>query len=437
VVSGTLVASNTAGAARGDIVQVGSDITMPQISTSVDITARTNAATGYDFVSTGICKDSNNFIVAAHDRIASSLSVQVKISGTATFNASITLSLTPTFKLGLSIIGNIACIYTDTGNGWVYQTGYDFTAKINLKSATLTGWKPCFGYASNSNSSITLDNFAAGRFGGFGFRDFTMVTNEDGTPYISGGLAYFTAALNDGLGTGSQGVMSLNLSGYAVTQVGTLMVGRGGAIQNDGAMHLVRKSDGTFRITSTTWGNGFGNAIDIWYGTSSSNLLSGSFVLSSLAKLTLPGQSSGYAAYDPFLVLDGSTWRLAYTLCENTSFSGNLFYPAMAHSTDLATWTLDAVDSRSRPFEGTKICSFRGSLFVTSGTSGQVRLYDKFLNWRGYVNVTTDGLGNTYPHAMIFQTSSKTVMLTFDGTKPSGITASGTWGKMIIHEAAL
>jgi hypothetical protein len=437
VVSGTLVATNSSGAARSDTVQVGADITMPQLAVSVDITARTNAATGYDFVTCGIAKDANNMIVATYERIANSITMQLIIGGTQTFNAAVTpTAMTAPFSMGFSLIGNVACVYTNTGSGWTFRTSYDFTAKLNLKAAALTGWKACFGYASNSNSSITLDNFTAGRFGGFGFRDFSVVTNENGTPYISSGLAYFTAAMNDGSGVGSQGLLSLDLSSYAVTQIGVLMLSRAGSIQNDGAMHVIRKSDGTFRICAATWGNPGGGAIDIWYGTSSAALLGGgSFVLASFTKLTLPGQAAGYAAYDPFLILDGSTWRLAFTLSESLAFTGNPFYSAAATSPDLATWTLDNIDSRNRPYEGTKFCMVGGVPYITSGSIGTVRCYDKHLNFRGFLNVTTDGGGNTYPHAMVFETGSKTVLLTSDGTKPAGVTAANTWGQMIIHEA--
>lgn len=434
-VSGSLTLQNTSGAARTDMVQTGDSLTLPQFAAEVSVTSRT-ASTGYDFVEVGLLKDANNFIMVAHENGANQLSIRVKISGSETAYLNLSLSLTAPFKLGISILGNSVCAYTDTGAGWTYRGQQDISAKIQMRTANLAGWKTAVLSAAGNNCTHVYDNLKSGLLGGFGWRDFTIVTNEDGTPYINSGLAYFTAACNDGFGEGYQGLWSIDLSTYACTYISAIMMTRAGSVYNDGALHLIRYSDTSWKCLWTTWGNGFGNAIDTWYAaTTDPYLTPGAYTITGGTKLTLPYQNAGHAAYDAMLRKDGSTWKLAYTVSTSTSFTGNPFYPAVASSTDLATWTGVATNPSDRPFEGSKWVKAGGAFYITSGGVFTVRCYDEQLNFRGLLQATTDGGTVTYPHAMIFWTGSKHLMLTWNQNRPAVSPSVGLWGEMVIHEA--
>lgn len=432
--SGVLTIGNNAGAARTDMVQFGSSLNVPLFAAQVDITARTASST-YDFCEVGILKDSSNFIMVAHEKVANLLSIRVKISGSETAYLSLSLSLNAPFKLGISIVCNRVCAYTDTGSGWVYRGAQDISSKINMKSSSLSGWKPALLTAMSNNGSVSFDNFLAGTLGGFGWRDFTMVTNEDGSPYIESGLAYFTAACNDGYGDGYQGVFSLDLSTYAATQISALLASRSGSVQNDGAFHLIRYSASSWKVLWTTWGNGFGGAIDTWLASDTQSLLTaGVYTISGGSKLTLPYQGSG-AAYDAMLRKEGSTWKLTYAVSTSTSFTGDPFFPCMAHSSDLSTWTGIASCPSDRPYEGTKWVVLNGGYYVAAGGANVARLYDSELNFRGFIHASFDGGTVTFPHPMIFETESKIVMLTWNQNLPSVSPTAGKWGEMVVHEA--
>lgn len=436
VSGGQATIANGTAAGRNDIIVTGSDLAMPQIAVQIDVVSRSGTPAGFDNIGVGISKDANNFVWASYDRIGGQARIQLKISGVNTFNASVARTLTAPYKLALSLVANSACMWVDTGSGFEFVTGYSIpTGTINFKTASLTGWKAGWTVATPNNSTWVFDNLKAGAFGGFGFRDFSIVTNEDGSPYLSGSVAYFSATCADGLGQGHQGVFSIDTSTYAVTQVGALMVSRGGGKEPDVAGHLIRNGASSFRYTVATWGNGFGGVLDTHSGAVASNLLSGQYLVSGLTKLTLPDQASGYGAYDAMLAKDGAMWRLAYSVTENTSFTGSPFWLATATSPDLTTWTASGNDRSTKPYEGAKWVKFGSDYYALAGSSNSARVYDASANFRGYLQATFDGGSLTQPHPAIFDAGDKWMMLTFNQVKPTGVTASFTWGQLVVHEA--
>lgn len=446
VTGGQLVLTNSAGAARNDIISEGSDLTMPQVFVQIDVVTRSGSPTGYDNIGVGIVKDSNNFVFAAVDRIAGTCLIQVKIGGANTFNSSVSRALgSGPYKLGFSLIANSACMYVDAGSGWEYVTGYAIpTGTINFKSTSLTDWRAGFIQATSGaggTASWTFDNFKSGRFGGIGIRDMSLVTNEDGTTYVEGTspkYVYLCASLSDGLGISSQGVVKMSLTDYSVTVTSIIMISRSSVKYPDLAGHIIYYGNGDRRICIATWGNGFGGVIDIWHALiTGSDILNGSYLLTTLAKLNVP-QPASYGAYDPFLVKDGSTWRLAYSLTSDTNFTGSPFYAASASSSDLSTWTDSGNDRSSKPYEGTKFVDFLGTLYILAGGATRGLVYDKYCNARGQIQATFDGGTRTQPHPMMFEVpdEDRFLLVTFDQEKTmTGVTASFTWGRFIVQEA--
>ena len=446
VTGGQLVLTNSAGAARNDVISEGSDLTIPQVFVQIDVVTRSGTPTGYDNIGVGIVKDSNNFVFAALDRIAGTCRIQLKIGGSNTFNSSVSKALgSGPYKIGFSLVANSACMYVDTGSGWEYVTGYAIpTGTINFKSTSLTDWRAGFTQATSGaggTASWTYDNFKSGRFGGVGIRDFSLVTNEDGSTYVEGTspkYVYLCASLADGLGASSQGVVKMSLSDYSIAVTAIIMIERSGSKYNDLAGHIIYYGNGDRRITIPTWGNGFGGVIDLWGALiTGADILNGSHLLTTLAKLNVP-QPASYGAYDPFLIKDESTWRMAYSLTTATSFAGSPFYAASASSSDLSTWTATGDDRTTRPYEGTKFIDFLGSYYILAGGPSRSVVYDKYCNYRGQIQATFDGGTSTQPHPMMFEVpdEDRFLMVTFDQEKVmTGVTATFTWGRFIVQEA--
>lgn len=189
-----------------------------------------------------------------------------------------------------------------------------------------------------------------------------------------------------------------------------------------------------------TWGNGFGGSIQTLHALfTTGDVLSGVNVVSMTA-ITLPGQGGGTpGAYDAMMVWDsvGGKWIVTYTITDDTSFVGNPFYPAVATSTDMASFTLVAKDSSNPGYEGTKLCSLGGSYYITAGgpagDGNSAKLYSTSLSQLGLVNVGLSGGADTQPHAMIFDYSGGMRMISFDNSRFGS--SPFTWGHLRTYAA--
>jgi hypothetical protein len=437
IAGGTLSVVNSTTSARNDILVTGDDITLPQLCVSADVIGKTSVAATYDNFGVGIAKDASNFIFASVDKKANIVRVQVKISGVNTFGSSAAYSIPASFKLALSIIGNYATVWLASGTTLVPITSYDFSSKINLRTAALTGWKPALSVASSGSASTwVIDNLKAGAYGTVGMRDQTFVTTDDGTPYIDGNTCYLMATGNDAAGNSTCGLYAFDLESYEVSCCATYMFERSGVKYSDVAGHII-KADGYYRVLISSWGNGFGNDLSVYYTTTTAELLSGQHLITGLTKLTLPYQTSGKCAYDPMMYWSGSEWRMAYIVCDNLTFAGSPFYPALATSTDLSTWTGVANDSANKIYEGAKIVKTPAGYYITAGSATNARLYDENLSFVGDVQAAFSGGSSTQPHALILYRGSKYVLVTFNDQKPPGITSAWTWGQLIVQDGAI
>lgn len=420
---------------RNNIVKTGPDVGQPQAFVSMDLSARSGSPSSYDVVGVGIVRDANNFIWASRDRLSGECRFQIKIGGGNGFHAGVYPSLPETFTLGLSIVGNKLGLWTDTGSGWVLQSTFDCASRIDLKIADLTGWKSGFMLASSGNSTWAFDNLKIGRFGAVGLRDMTLVTLEDGTPYVESGKVYFTATAAAGYDSYC-GVFTLDLTTYAVAQTGVLQINRGGVIQNDVAAHIIRYGATDYRMVISTWGNGFGGSLSFLHKLLSGvDLLHGSHVVGGMTALALPGGGAG--VYDPMLVKVGSTWHLAYTITNDLWFAGSPFYAALATSPDLATWTLVGKDDTHTGYEATKIVK-AGTAYhvVASGPAGVgtgTRVFDLSMAYQGALNATFYGGTDTQPHPMAFAVGSTWYLLTYDNYRFNGL--GFTWGRPMVYTA--
>lgn len=436
-VSGGVATVSHGSGAKNNIIVTGADIGQPQFCAAIDVVTRSGSATGYDNIGVGVCKDANNFIFASFDRYNVTARIQVKIGGVNNFYANRTIGFNVPYKIALSIVGNTAVMWADTGAGWEYITSYNFQSNINFKTTSLAGWRPAFTVASPGDATWVFDNFKAGRFGAVGMRDHTIVTSEDGAPYIDSGKVYFTATAAypvGGVETSYLGVFTANLSSYEIQQTGLIQVNRGSTIHNDHAAHIVRNSNTDMRLLVSTWGNGFGGSLQILHKQFSSNLLSGASVVSGMTQLSL----TGVGCYDPMLVKIGSTWNLAYSITDNTSFTGNPFYAALATSSDLVSWGLVASDSANKGYEGAKIIKDEGGYKIAvggpAGSGNSSRVYDMGLSYLGPLSAVFSGGSDTQPHPMAFSYGSDWYMLTFNSNRYTPTNAVFSWGNTVIHK---
>ena len=438
----TSVASNkytiTHVGAKNDIVVKNTiSFSAPVAWVEATIAVTNTGATGHDSGGVGIVKDANNLIFSSMDRLNSIVRVQIKIGGVSYFLGSIVQTWGTSFKLALSLVANSACVWIDTGSGWTYKLGADVSGYYDFRTTgNLTGWNPGFILANGGgNSTWDFSAFKAGSFGGVGMRDQTLVTDEYAAPYFpAADSILFSATIADPRGTAYCGVFTFNLTTYALAQVSAILVSRGGKTYNDLSAHIIRYAGGNRRMLISTWGNGFGGSIQTLHELfTTGDVLSGVNVVTMTA-ITLPGQTGASpGAYDAMMAWDGSQWLIAYTLTDDTSFSGNPFYPALATSAAMSSFSLVAKDSTTgRGYEGTKLINDSGVFYVLAGgpagTGNASRAYDSAMSFIGSLDATFAGGADTQPHPMMFAHGGGRKILTFDNSRFGG--GGFTWGHL-------
>ncbi len=427
------------------LAETSSTYSMPQAFVEINVASITGSPTSYNNGGVGICKDNNNFLWASIDVLNNAARIQIKVAGTSTILASVAYSFPASFKLGMSLIGNSACLWINAGAGWTYITGASVSAYYNfITSGNLTGWTAGFAVA-NGGGSTTWDitEFKSGRYGTVHMRDMTIVTNKNGTPYLNNNTVYFTATCSDPLGTSYCGCFNMNLGTLAIAQQSAIMVNRNGGIYNDASCHILWSAGGVRQVVIATWGNGSNGALHNLYAEyTAQDPMIGTQVLSNMTQLLLP-QASGVnpGDYDAMLVYDASAslWVIGYVQVSNTSFSGNPFWAACATSPDLNTWTLVGADTTHNGYEGAKLTYAFGTYWLAvggpAGSGNSSRVYSPFtMQYLGSLDAIFNGGTLTQPHPMTFQVGSIMYLMTFDDTKYG--TNSFTWGNTIIEQGA-
>lgn len=437
VAGGKLSVGSATTGDKNLLVVEGSALIMPQAFYSIDVDSQPKSG-GYNVVGIGAVKDANNWMFAEYDSPNNELRLEYRFNGSGSFVGGISLNISGPYSLGLSFVGNSVVVYTKTASDADWVVRIRESNPFGLKTRDLQNYKPGLIFATNGAVTNTLDNWKAGRFGSYGIRDITIVTDEVGAAQVDSGKVYATATLNDPSGAGYCGVVTVDLSTFSVAIVGVIMVDRGGARQNDVAAHLIHYPDNSSRLCISSWGNGFGGSIQILHKLDAADLRTGAHLVSGMTQLVMPNVVDGDdGAYDPYLVRQDTGWALAYSFTERTDFAGSPFYPCLATSTDLAAWTLVGAPSADRPYEGTKILRYQdGTYSVLAGGPSAYRAYSSTMAFLGNISAPIDGQGVTQPHPMVFGDGSYFYMLTFNGTKPAGISAAFTWGQLVISRAA-
>jgi hypothetical protein len=444
VTGGAGVITNT-GTQNTIVQQNATSLPIPQcwVQATVDVSS---SATGYDNGGVGLVKDQNNFLFASVDRLAGVIRIQIKIAGASTFVDSISQVIPNSFKIALSLIGNSACAYLDTGSGFQFLSSAQVAAYYDFTTVgSLSGWKPGYTLANGGgNSAWRYTNFLEGRFGGVGIRDCRLVTNEDLTPHMPTSTSVlFTASLSDPTGASSTGVLSLDLSTYAVTQVSTIMVTRGGHIVPDVSAHIVYYPNGDRRMLMSTWANGFGGEIQVQYAFIASgggDILDGSWAVP-MTTIALPGQTGARpGAYDAMMTYDSTNgrWIIGYVLTTDTTFAGSPFFAAACTTTDFETFSLIGSDVRREGYEGACLARVAGAIYLLvggpAGAATSSAVYEaETMAYQGSLNLEFNGGSVTQPWPMLFPFGDEQVVITFDDTKYSS--RDFTWGDLQVWTA--
>jgi hypothetical protein len=233
----------------------------------------------------------------------------------------------------------------------------------------------------------------------------------------------------------------MDLTNYAVTQTGAIMVDRASGIMNDAAGQIIFYTNGSRRLLVSTWGNATSGApavVEILETLlTGTELLSGTHVVSGMTALSLPppgGANPG--VYDPFLIFDSKLNRWLIAFCSDQDVGTSSYYIAAAYSPDLSSWTLISVDTSTPGSEGPKICIIGGIQYIIGASvyGAAPRIYDKNMNFLGTVTGTFTANGNTNPHCMMFSIGVITYVMTFDGAEYSD-NIPYTWGNFIVETA--
>jgi hypothetical protein len=401
-------------------------VVMPQVFVCVKISSYTGTTGAYRGFYVGIAKDISNFVSVCYEAGAQNLFVQIRVAGTTTSYTPTSVTYSPGMQIGISITGdNITPWYrTSSTTPWTKAVGADISSHISLKSVLVSEtWYPIFGSSNpgtylNTNS---LKEFKAGRFGGCGARDWTAITNLDGSPYLVGSTAYLTATLAGpfgGIEGGTWGVFTFNLETREVTQIGLIMNQRSSKIQGDHAGHIVYDSvTGDQHVLISTWGDVNTAMPVIQYqliNTSTHNFLNpgtGSTASYVMSGTTLNVTVNPGGDYDPYLVLNGSTWYLAYVATAGGSYN---FWPALDSSSNLSTWTNVGSDPSATRYEGTKIAFLNSTYTVMAGGQYGMKCWDLTMAPQGWVGVVSPGDGTTQPHPQLVPYLNSVLMITFD-----------------------
>lgn len=417
---------------------------VPDVFVELDVSQQGTSGT-LDIVEVGVFKDGSNFIVAGVDRVSNLAWIQSTTTSSNVRIGQVSFTVpTGAFKLGFGMVGNKAEVYVNSGAGWTRITGGDLGSATFTTVASLSGWRAGLSLASTVATTWKFTALRSGRFGAIGMRDPTLMTNRDGTVYVESGKAFFTASTNIVAGSGAathQTVHSMDLTTGAIETCGQFYVLRSGVFSGDINLHIVDNGDGTQELFWATWGTApfSGGKLEVVHVTFTGDAHLGAHVFSSWTALVLPIPAGAHAgAYDPMFSYDGTEWTVAYSVVNDTTHFGSGFWPGMATSTDLTTWTLIASDpTAGNTYEGTKLYASAGALWELAGgpagAGNKGRIYDDTMTFVANLAATFSGGVDTQPHPMVFNYGDYAWLVTFDNTRTDGVSFS--WGKYIVQRA--
>lgn len=409
---------------------LGGSLTIPQFWAEIQIdqvgTGSTNERVGIGFT-----KDINNRITCEWERGTNQMFVSCRHNGGSTSVLSVASGVTISagYKIGISMVSNMISVWTCAPGGtWAVRGSRDVSGIRDFRLATnYASFVPTLTFTGGSVSTWKVSNFKTGRYGSLGLKDPMVIYRRDGTPLIDGDgrVLFSTTALHPNVGTSTRGlytaIYAIDLDTYDWEQVGVVFFNRESKIINDINFTGVEKADGTYQVFSATWANPSGtnptaNAIKIQTGGASASDFVGSHILN-MSDVTLPIPSGGAGWYDPSVVWDGARYLIAFAVTNSLTFSPEKFYPVLAESADLGTWTSLADDSAQSAYEGPFLYRANTSWYVLASRRGSPPVYDDAMSALGFMSAALDFDSDTIPHPILIAHGSKRKILTFSRTR--------------------
>lgn len=256
------------------------------------------------------------------------------------------------WRLGLSLVGNDACMWMNSGSGWTTMGCADTSTYYNFETdGNLSGFETAIRIVSSSSTPWNVSNLVTGGFGGVGLRDVYPVSYPDGRPYIDGTKLYLTADPDTPDGQDQSEIYTYDFSSGTLTPIGAIWADSGTATQPALPNHIIYDpADDTEYVVGADWNAGgttIGNTkLQIGkFSISTLDLLgSGIHVLTGMTQMTVPYDSS--VGWDPSLACTQwnystgvcSYWLLAWASSNGSSYNGALAYNTNADPTS-GTWT--------------------------------------------------------------------------------------------------
>ena len=162
IASNALTITNAAGVARDlKVLKDSPTFTDRNNMVTVDVTARSGVAPGYDIVGVGLCKDAANLIIAEYNRTgAGDIHINVRIGGVDNpfFYSFAEGAHAAPYQLacGFNADGNFVRFFSNfDGVGLRFRGSTNVTPVVVLSTLTLADWHPCVALASDGGATIT------------------------------------------------------------------------------------------------------------------------------------------------------------------------------------------------------------------------------------------------------------------------------------------
>jgi hypothetical protein len=368
--------------------------------------------TGANVIAVGIYRGLQNNLAAVNNQYYSyfeigsgtqnRITIAKVINGTFSIIAQTAVSSLPSgiSAIATEVNGNgFYCWIQVNNKSWIPVLSTSFSEYNMLSPTELANWHPFFQATGGTSTPWKISTIRTGYSNGpQSYRDFKVVSNKDGTPYVSNGFMYFTASNT------FCSIWRMNVKNGKFEKVGQLLFNRGGTIFADLNAHIVwDKAINSWRVFWASWAAGLNNGVQIYAGTYNGDILNGVHtVTGSLVNVT---QRTNNAVYDECLVWDSanSRWLLSYIVSPGGSFGGN-FYPVVDTSTDLVNWTNLWAASGTTGYEGSCIVEIGGNFYVTAGNGSNFRCWNMSGTNLGTftVDVFPPTAGNPPPHFIVF-----------------------------------
>lgn len=341
------------------------------------------------------------YVTAQYDKIASTVSIQARNSGTTTTIDSKAIS-GEIKKLALFFSDRSASVWIDNGNGWKVYSRARVDDKFDLRDPSVLATFSPFIQTNCDSGTHAITEVSAGYGGGVGAGNFNQINWDDGTPIIKDGKAYVVGnmagvshVLNDNsfdIPCSLFSVWSIDLGSFELKQVALINTKRNGLLYGENSGHAVYdRSSNEWILGIPNWGS-YTNSTEIhtYMYYCKNDILTGVHILENGALWNPPKTTSlgGTATsdYDPHFVKIGDLW---YAVYNNTSpaVGWGSFWCVVSRGPSLSNLSLVGPSSPTATAEGGKIQKIGGNWYMLASTSNSAYVYSiPALSYQGNIN---------------------------------------------------